>query len=349
MRDGRSPRLLGAGVALLLLFSCSRSSSQAEAGRFTFESTADQTARASSEPILPLRAGPAEKPSLVALGARLFHDPILSRDGRVACASCHDLANGGDDGRARSRGVGGLEGEVNAPTVLNAALNLAQFWDGRAATLEDQIDGPITHPLEMANDWDSLERKLSASPEYESAFAAALGAKPSRQGVKAAIAAFERILITVDSPFDRWLQGDAGALSTDQREGYQLFKAAGCVACHQGQNAGGNMYQRFGLFGDYFQDRGNITRADDGRFNVTGRESDRHVFRVPSLRNVELTAPYFHDGSARTLTDAVEVMARYQLGKELSADQVGKLVEFLKSLTGPRSESLASHSGGQPI
>lgn len=290
-----------------------------------------------------------ERPLLVALGARLFHDPILSRDGRVACASCHDLGNGGDDGRVRSRGVGGLEGVVNAPTVLNAALNLAQFWDGRAATLEEQIDGPITHPLEMANDWAAIERKLNASSEYESAFSAALGAKPSRQGVKQAIAAFERTLITVDSPFDRWLAGDARAISAEQQQGYQLFKAAGCVACHQGQNAGGNMYQRFGLFGEYFQDRGNITQADNGRFNFTGREGDRHVFRVPSLRNVELTAPYFHDGSAKTLTDAVEVMARYQLGKELSAEQVGKLVEFLKSLTGPRKESLASHAGGQPI
>jgi cytochrome c peroxidase len=347
VRDGPLPRLQAAGAALVLVLGCSRSSSDAEARRFRFESGTDESARPSPEPILPLRPAPAQRASLVALGARLFHDPILSRDGRVACASCHDLSNGGDDGRMRSRGVGGLEGVVNAPTVLNAALNLAQFWDGRAATLEDQIDGPITHPLEMANDWDALERKLNASPDYESAFAAALGAKPSRHGVKAAIAAFERTLITLDSPFDRWLEGDARALTTEQRDGYQLFKAAGCVACHQGQNAGGNMYQRFGLFGDYFQARGGITQADNGRFNVTGRESDRHVFRVPTLRNVELTAPYFHDGSAKTLTDAVEVMARYQLGKELSVEQVGKLVEFLKSLTGARKESLASH-GGEP-
>ena len=349
MRFERLPLPCRAGVAVLSLVACSRSTAETGAGRSTIEHGADQTARTSSEPILQLRPVPADKGPLVALGARLFHDPILSRDGRVACASCHDLGNGGDDGRVRSLGVGGVEGTVNAPTVFNAALNLAQFWDGRAATLEDQIEGPITHPLEMANDWDSVVRKLDASPEYERAFSAALGARPSKQGVKQAIAAFERTLITAGSPFDRWLGGDARALSAEQQEGYQLFKAAGCVACHQGQNAGGNMYQRFGLFGDYFQDRGNITQADQGRFNVTGLDTDRHVFRVPGLRNVELTAPYFHDGTAKTLTEAVEVMARYQLGKELSADQVGKLVEFLKSLTGPRSESLASHSGGQPI
>jgi len=297
---------------------------------------------------LPLTARAAEDPRLVKLGSRLFQDPILSRDGSVACSSCHDLSNGGDDGLAHSRGVGGKQGLINAPTVFNAALNLAQFWDGRAATLEDQIDGPVTHPLEMANDWGALESSLNASAEYAGLFAAALGATPSRRGVERAIAAFERTLITVDSPFDLWLRGDSQALSAEQREGYQLFKAAGCVACHQGQNAGGNMYQRFGLFGDYFEDRGNLTTADNGRFNVTGLAADRHVFRVPSLRNVELTAPYFHDGSAATLPDAVKVMVKYQLGKELPEDQIGKLVEFLKSLTGPRREPVASQAGGSP-
>jgi cytochrome c peroxidase len=289
-----------------------------------------------------------QSPALVRLGERLFHDPVLSRDGSVACASCHDLASGGDDGRARSLGVGGKPGEVNAPTVLNAALNLAQFWDGRAASLEEQIDGPITHPLEMASDWDAVERTLRAHAEYAPSFEQVLGAKPTRAGVRQAIAAFERTLITVGAPFDLWLDGDSGALSAEQREGYLLFKAAGCVACHQGQNAGGNMYQRFGLFGDYFADRGDVTRADAGRFNVTGQEQDRHVFRVPGLRNVELTAPYFHDGSAATLTDAVKVMAKYQLGKELSEQQISQLVEFLKTLTGPRRETLARETGGQP-
>ncbi len=325
---------------------CTRTPSASEVSPTEQSGGAREPVDAVTEPILPLRAGPAQSQRLVELGSRLFHDPLLSQDGSVACASCHDLANGGDDGRARSLGVGQKEGTINAPTVFNAALNLAQFWDGRAPTLEEQIDGPITHPREMASDWEAVEKKLAAHPEYKSAFAVALGQKPSRHGVKQAIAAFERTLITVDSPFDLWLDGDASALSAEQREGYELFKAAGCVACHQGQNAGGNMYQLFGVFGDYFQDRGQVTEADYGRFNVTGQESDRHVFRVPSLRNVELTAPYFHDGSARTLNDAVKVMVKYQLGKELSEAQVGLLVEFLKSLTGQSKILLASREAG---
>jgi cytochrome c peroxidase len=331
---------------LLLALACSRAQSDGAAVGPGTPAAAQDRSGSNSEPIVALAAKPAEDPRLVKLGSRLFHDPILSKDGTVACSSCHDLGNGGDDGLPHSRGVGGKLGRINAPTVFNAALNLAQFWDGRAATLEDQIDGPVTHPLEMANDWGSVESSLNGSGEYAELFSDVFGAKASRQGVRRAIAAFERTLITVDSPFDLWLRGDSQALSAEQREGYQLFKAAGCVACHQGQNAGGNMYQRFGLFGDYFEDRGNHTDADNGRFNVTGDAEDRHVFRVPSLRNVELTAPYFHDGSAATLPDAVRVMVKYQLGKELPEDQIGKLVEFLKSLTGPRREPVASHAGG---
>lgn len=303
--------------------------------------------QAISEPILPLEALPAEPKPLVDLGRSLFHETALSGDGSVACASCHDLAKGGQDGRSASLGVGGKLGEINAPTVLNAALNIAQFWDGRAKTLEDQVDGPVQHPLEMGGDWHTIEGRLAENPKYRSAFQSALGAAPSRAGVKLAIAAFERTLITVDAPFDRWLKGDKNALSAEQKAGYELFKAAGCVACHQGQNAGGNMYQRFGVFGNYFQDRGNITKADYGRFNVTHAEADRHVFRVPSLRNVELTAPYFHDGSAETLPKAVQIMARYQLGKSLSDEQISKIVAFLKSLTG-RTPAAAAAATGAP-
>lgn len=328
-------------VLLLACLGCNRSVDEPKAEHPASTSTSKEAVHGGSEPILPLAEEPQEDPRLVALGSRLFRDPLLSKDGSIACSSCHDLHDGGDDGRSRSLGVGGKEGVINAPTVFNAALNIAQFWDGRASTLEDQVDGPVTHPLEMANDWQSVERKLAADAEYVTAFRTALGQEPSRQGVKRAIAAFERTLVTVDSPFDRWLRGEKDALTPDQREGYELFKGAGCIACHQGRNAGGNMYQRFGLFGDYFKDRGNVTEADYGRFNVTKLESDRYVFRVPSLRNVALTAPYFHDGSAETLTQAVTIMAKYQLGKELSATQIQKIVAFLESLTGRLPETIA--------
>jgi cytochrome c peroxidase len=341
----RKGRLL-ALVSLAASVACSRSPGPSEASRSEQDGVAKASVQGTAEPILPLRAAPAPHRSLADLGARLFHEPLLSQDGKIACASCHDLDNGGDDGQSRSIGVGGKLGAINAPTVFNAALNVAQFWDGRAETLEQQVEGPITHPLEMATDWQTIEQKLSARPEYVSAFTAALAASPSREGVKRAIAAFERTLITVGAPFDLWLDGDSNALTAEQRAGYELFKAAGCIACHQGQNAGGNMYQRLGLFGDYFEDRGDVTTADYGRFNVTGRELDRYVFRVPGLRNVELTAPYFHDGSAKTLTEAVQVMVKYQLGKELPGAEVSLLVEFLNSLTGRRKATLASSETG---
>lgn len=337
------------GFALLVAStSCEKAGGDPESQRTDDLPPADEAAElVSTEPILPLRASAAQDQALVALGSRLFHDPILSKDESVSCATCHDLSHGGDDGRARSVGVGGKHGGVNAPTVLNAALNIGQFWDGRAESLEAQIDGPVQNSLEMASDWSDVEKKLNGSAKYKTAFAEALHQSPTRQGVKQAIAAFERTLITVDAPFDRWLKGERDALSAEQLEGYELFKGAGCIACHQGRNVGGNMYQRFGVFGDYFKDRGNATEADNGRFNVTHKEADRHVFKVPSLRNVALTAPYFHDGSAKTLPDAVKVMAKYQLGKILSERQIQRLVSFLGSLTAPKQKYLASRSGGE--
>jgi cytochrome c peroxidase len=294
------------------------------------------------EPLSPLPEPPTLDAALVELGRRLFHDKRLSVDDTIACASCHDLAMGGADananaeqGRARSVGVGGKVGDVNAPSVYNAGLNIAQFWDGRAPTLEAQIDGPITSPLEMAFTWEGVIAKLKRDPETVAAFRRARREGMTPDDVRAAIAAFERTLLTRGSPFDRWLGGDVTALTPQQKAGYQTFKSVGCIACHQGSNVGGNMFQRFGVLGDYFNDRGGITKADYGRFNVTHDEADRFVFRVPSLRNVEHTAPYFHDGSAKTLTEAVQVMARYQLFRQLSDEEVAEIVAFLRSLSGP--------------
>jgi cytochrome c peroxidase len=287
---------------------------------------------------------PASKldPKIVALGRRLFHEARLSIDDKVSCSSCHDLANGGDDGRARAVGVSGKLGKVNAPTVYNAALNFVQFWDGRAATLEDQVNGPLTNPLEMGSTWDQALEKLRRDPYYSAAFASSYPDGLTAANVRAAIADFERTLVTRGSAFDRWLEGDEAAFSSEARKGYETFKAVGCIACHQGQNVGGNMFQRFGVLGDYFKDRGAVTEADYGRYNVTHDENDRYVFRVPSLRNVEFTAPYFHDASAQTLPAAVQVMARYQLGRKLSPEQVAAIIAFLKSLSGPMAAAGAN-------
>jgi cytochrome c peroxidase len=186
----------------------------------------------------------------------------------------------------------------------------------------------------MNSSWEHVIAKLRGDAGYVQRFRAVFDDTLTAQHVREAIAAFERTLLTPDAPFDRWLGGDSTAMTADQKEGYETFKSMGCIACHQGVNVGGNMFQRFGVLGDYFKDRGNISTADYGRFNVTHNEADRHVFRVPSLRNVERTAPYFHDGSAQTLRQAITVMAKYQLGRSLGDRQAEVIEAFLRSLSG---------------
>jgi cytochrome c peroxidase len=290
------------------------------------------------EPIRPIPAPPSQNPALVALGRQLFLDPILSRDGTISCASCHNLDQGGVDGRPHSLGVGGAEGTANAPTVYNAALNLAQFWDGRAASLEEQANGPIINPLEMGADWPRLLTVLSQS-HYARDFQKVFGGEPSADRVRTALAAFERTLLTTNSRFDRWLAGDDKALSDDEKRGYALFKSYGCASCHQGANVGGNMFQKFGFMGNWFTDRGGIKPDDFGRFRITGREADRFVFKVPSLRLAVMTAPYFHDGSVPTLNEAIKLMGRYQLGREIPDSDIALIITFLGSLPGKMAEA----------
>ena len=282
----------------------------------------------------PLVAPEGLDPTLVRLGDRLFHDPGLSRDGTVSCASCHDLKQGGDDGLPVSVGVGGRLGEVNASTVLNASLHPVHFWDGRVSTLSAQIDGPIHNPNEMDSDWERIVARLTSDAAYRAAFDGAFGAPPSAELAKRAIVAFEESLITVDAPFDRWIRGDRQAMSAKALDGFRLFNDHGCVSCHQGRAFGGNLFQRLGLMREYFGRDRAIHDADLGRFNHTGNEEDKHVFRVPSLRNAELTGPYFHDGSADTLSDAVRAMLQFQVGVDPEQAEVDRLVDFLRSLTG---------------
>ena len=274
----------------------------------------------------------------VALGRRLFHDTQLSRDNTVSCASCHDLARAGVDANPVAVGVAKQMGTVNSPTVLNSGFNFSQFWDGRAATLEEQAEGPVHNPIEMASNWPEVIAKLSRDAQYVRDFQSTW---PGERGaitaghIQSAIAEFERSLITPDSAFDRYLKGDAQALNAEARKGWDLFRNLGCIACHQGVNMGGNMYANLGIMGDYFADRGKQPgKSDMGRFNVTGREEDRHMFKVPTLRNIARTAPYFHDGSITQLEKAVDTMARYQLGVELSQPDRNALVAFLSAQNG---------------
>lgn len=334
-----SPSILRSpGTSILAMVVCAIATACDQQADERVAQSAPASAEFDTEPLRPVPEPPVLDASLVALGKRLFFEKALSADGSLSCASCHDISTGGDDGKPHSTGIGGKLGGVNAPTVLNSGGNFVQFWDGRAATLEDQAGGPIENPIEMGSSLPEVVKKLSARPEYKSAFSALFPDGVTADHLREAIAAFERTLSTPDAPIDRFLKGDASALTPEQREGYELFKGAGCIACHQGANVGGNMFQRFGVMGNYFEERGHVTQADYGRFNVTHDESDRFVFRVPSLRNVELTAPYFHDGTAETLDRAVRVMAKFQLGRQLTAEQVDRIVAFLKSLTGKQPQ-----------
>ncbi len=271
----------------------------------------------------------------VTLGRRLYFDTQLSGDGTIACASCHSLDHGGAEDRRTSLGIHGHEGPINAPTVLNAGFNFVQFWDGRAADLQAQAAGPVTNPGEMGATWEQVVERLTADEGYRTEFAGVYGEGPiDMTRITNAIAEYERSLVT-PSRFDRFLRGDTSALSEDERRGHELFTTVGCTSCHRGVNVGGTMYQRMGLVRNYFEQRGTPeTEADQGRFNVTHDEADRHKFKVPTLRNIAQTGPYFHDGSQATLEGAVRTMGSVQLGRDLDADQVRLLVAFLGSLTG---------------
>ncbi len=287
-----------------------------------------------NEPIGPLVPFSGLDEHVVELGKRLFHDPGLSGNGRVACATCHVIEKGGGDGLQYPVGADHHVGTKNTLTVLNAAFNFVQFWDGRVETLEEQIDGPLLSKDEMNSDWERILKYVTSDERYRTAFIEHLGGEPNEQRVREAIATYERSLVTPNSAFDHWLAGDEKALNGDQYGGYYLFKKMNCLGCHNGAAVGGNVFQRLGAMKDYFTADNPARQSDLGRFLVTGEERDRYVFRVPSLRNVELTAPYFHDGSAETLEEAVSLMIEYQVGLDANPEDVRRIVAFLESLTG---------------
>lgn len=285
---------------------------------------------AGAEPIQPVPPAVVGNPALVALGQQLWFDPRLSRSGFISCNSCHNLSMGGSDNLKTSIGHRWQKGPINSPTVLNASMNLAQFWDGRAKDLKEQAGGPIANPGEMAFTHELAVDMLNTIPGYRRSFQQVFQkALIDIDQVTTAIAAFEEILVTPNARFDRWLQGDKTVLTQDELAGYQLFKHSGCVACHNGVAVGGNSFQRMGVVEAYATDN-----PAQGRKAVTGADADRFNFKVPTLRNVELTYPYFHDGAANTLAEAVDTMGRIQLGKNFTPQENAQIVAFLKTLTG---------------
>ena len=315
-------------MGTLCLSGCNlRDKPQARPARERFEPGADQ-------PIEPLPLNVDFDAASAALGELLFKDPLLSGDGKVACSSCHLADHGLADTTAHSFVAGRPEAPVNTPSLFNVRYLYKLNWSGKFDSLDSQLDALIRNPDVMASSWDGIAKRLAEVPAYRDRFSSLFPDGVTPKNVRHVMLEYERSLVTPNCAFDRFLAGDIGALSPEAKHGYALFKGDGCASCHQGIAIGGNLFQRFGVVRDYFVDRGNVTRGDWGRFNVTAREEDRFVFRVPSLRNVALTAPYFHDGSAATLEDAVRVMGQYQLGRELDATDRDHLVAFLRALTG---------------
>lgn len=288
-----------------------------------------------NEPIQPLMATLETDSQKVALGFKLFHDTRLSVDNTVSCASCHGLNTAGVDRKQYSEGVGGQFGGVNAPTVYNAALNFVQFWDGRAADLKEQAAGPPLNPVEMGHvSFDDIVVALQADEVFKKEFEVIYPEGLSQSTITEAIAEFEKTLLT-PSRFDEYLKGNKNALTSEEIEGYALFKANNCATCHVGVNVGGQSYEYMGIKDNYFDSRGTgLTDGDNGRFSVTQNESDRHRFKVPTLRNVALTTPYMHDGTIQTLDDAIRNMHMFQIGKQINDTDMTKLVAFLNTLTG---------------
>lgn len=263
----------------------------------------------------------------VQLGKKLFFEPLLSKDKTISCASCHNLQHNGADKVPYTKGIAGQNGYFNVPTVYNAVYNFRQFWDGRARNLKEQALNPITNPVEMGSSLSVVIQDLKEHTLYPRLFKEIYEDGITEDNLADVLAEFEKILITPNSLFDKYLKGDRNALSDDALEGYRLFKEKGCISCHNGINIGGNLYNKFGIYKD-------AESKELGRYNTTLKEEDKYVFKVPSLRNVALTAPYMHDGRAETLEDAVNIMSKLQLGRPMKKDELDKIVFFLETLTG---------------
>lgn len=293
-----------------------------------------------NEPVRPIPDAVQYDPAKAKLGDKLYHDTRLSADGTVSCATCHDINTAGVDNLALSEGIGGQLGGVNAPTVYNAVFHFAQFWDGRAATLAEQAAGPPLNPVEMGFEtFDQIVDVLMLDDEFTATFAEVYPDGWSEAAITDAIEHYERTLVTPNSAFDRYLKGEKDAMTAQQIEGYEQFKEHKCATCHAGVAMGGLTYELMGQRENYFENRelqlkSGLTDSDNGRWAVTGVERDRYRFKTPGLRNVALTYPYYHDGSVESLEEAVDMMATYQVGVNLTHEQINLITNYLHALTG---------------
>ena len=297
--------------------------------RFIFTLVVLNTIVFSKELITPIPDNIEYDKQKAALGKKLFLDTRLSADDTISCASCHFLNDGGDDNIAIPFGIGGKIGGIHTPTVYNSRYNLAQFWDGRAANLKEQASGPIHNPVEMGSNFKDIIKKLNKDKKIVKEFKAIYKEGITEYSIIDAIVEFENTLVTPNSPFDKFLKGDTSALDSSEKEGFKLFKEYGCISCHNGINIGGNLFQKVGIIKEFKTKLKSL-----GKFELTKDQNDKNYFKVPTLRNIEKTAPYFHDGSVSSLKNAVLVMFEVQLGVEPKKDEIEKIVKFLKSLNG---------------
>ena len=286
------------------------------------------------EPISPIPQNVTIDEDKALLGESLFFDTRLSKDNTIACATCHQLEAGGDDNVARGISQASSMHVINTPSVFNAQYNFRQNWDGSAKTLNQQIEMVVGSHHEFNTDWNNIISKFIRDDGIRKDFDKSYSDGLTKDNIIDAIVEFEKTLITPDSRFDRYLRYEDNALTEEEIEGYTLFKDLGCISCHQGRNIGGNLFQKFGVFYDYIAERGDITKQDYGKFNISNRQVDKFVFKVPSLRNVAVTAPYLHDGSATTIEDVIEIMGKTQLGKTLTESEILSIKSFLNTLTG---------------
>ena len=286
------------------------------------------------EPIFPIPQKVEVDENKVKLGEILFFDSRLSKNNTLSCASCHQLDTGGDDNVAIGISISGGLHIINTPSIFNAVYNFRQNWNGSAKSLHEQIELLMISQHEFDNTWDTVVAKLASDTNLINKFTLNYADGITKNNIIDALVEFEKTLITPNSRFDRFLRNESNDLTKEELAGYKLFKELGCISCHQGINIGGNLYQKFGVFYNYLAEQGNKSKSNHGRMNITGRLIDDNVFKVPSLRNIAVTAPYFHDGSANTIVEAIDIMGRTQLGRDLDIDEIILIKAFLQTLTG---------------